>query len=136
MISSAVWAITIHSYGPISTNIDLSSLSGSFLYEFASINWEFFGFEWMGACDLSIENTQHLIIEVPSLILICGADDGIKLIKESLRRLTIQVSTVCHNSNTYLVKSRLFFCSYHHLLMILGHSHLIHLEIAKAIPIS
>ena len=74
------------------TSINPSSLSGSFLFGFASINWEFFGFEWMGACDISIENTQLLNIEVPSLMLLCDVDDGRKYLNESLRRLTIQVS--------------------------------------------
>ena len=39
------------------TSFDPHSLSGSLLFHYASNEFELFGFEWGGACDLSLQNT-------------------------------------------------------------------------------
>ena len=74
------------------TSLDPSSLSGSFLLEYASLNWEFFGFEWGRACDITTESTKLLTIEVSSLQMLCPVDDGSKYVNESLKTLTKKVS--------------------------------------------
>ncbi len=42
------------------TNFDVTSFSGKFLFAYASENLEVFGFEWAGACDVSVTNTLTL----------------------------------------------------------------------------
>ena len=74
------------------TSINPSSLSGRYLLGYAALNWEFFGFEWMGACNTSVENTLHLQLEVLSLTPLCGVREGMHFLNESLKSLTIQVS--------------------------------------------
>ncbi len=67
------------------TNFDATSLSGKFLFAYASENLKVFGFEWAGACDVSVTNNLNLTI--PSLL--CTPDDT--LIK-MLSNLTQKVS--------------------------------------------
>ena len=74
------------------TSINLSSLSGSFLFEYAALNWEFLGFEWGRACDLGTAGTLHLVIQVPTLVQLCDTKQGKKCIDKSLERLTTMVS--------------------------------------------
>ena len=81
-----------YSYSSIWTNFDTSTLAGGFLFDFASLNWTVFGFEWAGACDLRIENTPVLNISVSSLAVLCGVDNWEEYISASLQHLTQQVS--------------------------------------------
>ena len=76
------------------TNFDTSTLAGAFLFDFASLDWTVFGFEWAGACDLSIENTPVLNISVSSLAVLCGVDNWEEYISASLQQLTQQVSGI------------------------------------------
>ncbi len=67
------------------TNFDANYFSGYFLFTYASENLEVFGFEWAGACDISVNNTLTLTITIPSLP--CTSD-----IIKTLSNLTKKVS--------------------------------------------
>ena len=81
-----------YSYTSIWTSFDASprTLAGGFLFDFALLNWTVFGFEWAGACDLSIENTPVLNISVSSLAVLCSVDNWEEYISASLQQLTQQ----------------------------------------------
>lgn len=82
-----------YNFTVIWTSIDPSSLSGSFLLEFASLNWEFLGFHWAKACDVSSESAQLLTIDAYNeLNVLCSVDDGPKIVNQSLKILTKHVS--------------------------------------------
>ena len=85
-------------YKLVWTSMNPSSLSGSFLLEFARLNWEFFGFQWQKACDISTESTITMNITAPTLKMICGSrkyENG-RYLFQSLKTLTEQVGATLH----------------------------------------
>lgn len=66
---------------------------GQFLYFYASQNYEVFGLDWGGACDLSDAKTPILKLNTDLLdTTLCGVDKAKEYIEESLKWLTKMVS--------------------------------------------
>ena len=68
------------------TSFNPTTFLGKFLLQYAALNWEVFGFEWLGACDLSTANTLVLNISVSALY-----SKNHTILYEPLKRLTMQV---------------------------------------------
>ena len=76
------------------TNFNIAgSLSGKFLFFYASSNWNILGTEWNGACDLKSSNNPVLDIDISSLPALISSDE----VKWSLLKVTQLVSACMHS---------------------------------------
>lgn len=76
------------------TNFNIYSplLSGYFLFFYASLNWDIFGFEWKGACDLKKQSNPFLEVDIGFLPISLSNENVTEYLERSLIKLTQQVS--------------------------------------------
>ena len=77
------------------TSFDTTTLTGRFLFDYAMLGIDVFGFEWADACNTSYMN---LSISVPSLMLLCEVENSQSYITSSLHTLTEKVTKLNSHS--------------------------------------
>ena len=84
-----------YNFKQIWLSFDPNTTSGSYLLQYAVLNWEVLGLDWQGACNLSEEAYLTLNINVSSTIarFLCGVNAE-TYINSSLKELTAQVSVM------------------------------------------